>query len=88
MTFDAIETIERNSYSIDKLTYLVSKMNMKMDKQETQYKPQGYQGRNRGQNRDKTIISLEVDHSVEIEINHREAEEITIGIVDQIVEVD
>ena len=32
VTFDAMETIERNSDSIDKLTSLVSKMNMKMDK--------------------------------------------------------
>ena len=38
--------------------------------------------------RDKTIISLETDHSVEIEINHIEAEEITIEIIDQIMEVD
>ena len=53
-----------------------------------QYKPQVYQGRNRGQNRDKTIISLETDHSVEIETNHIEAEEITIEIIDQIIEVD
>ena len=42
---------QRNSDSIDKLTSLVSKMNMKMDKQDTQYKPQVYQGRRRGQNR-------------------------------------
>ena len=32
VTFDAMETIERNSNSIDKLTSLVRKMNMKMDK--------------------------------------------------------
>ena len=35
VTFDVMETIERNSDSIDKLTSLVSKMNMKMDKRET-----------------------------------------------------
>ena len=35
MTFDVIETIERNSNNIDKLTSLVSKMNMRMDKCET-----------------------------------------------------
>ena len=51
MTFNALETIERNSDSIDKLTSLVIKMNMKMDKHEAQYKPQVYQGRRRGQNR-------------------------------------
>ena len=51
LTFDVLEMIERNSNSIDKLTSLVSKMNMKMDKCETQYKPQVYQGRKRGQNK-------------------------------------
>ena len=53
VTFDAMETFEQNSDSIDKLTNLVSKMNMKMDKRETQYKLQIYQGRNRGQNRNR-----------------------------------
>ena len=42
MTFNALETIEGNSDSKDKLTSLVSKMNMKMEKGETQYKPQVY----------------------------------------------
>ena len=32
VTFDSMETIERNGNSIDKLASLVSKMNMKMDK--------------------------------------------------------
>ena len=36
----------------------------------------------------KTIISLETDHTVEIEVNHIEAEEITIETIDQIIEVD
>ena len=31
VTFDAVETLERHSDSIDKLTSLVSKMNIKMD---------------------------------------------------------
>ena len=51
VTFDVIETIDRNSDSIDKLPSFVSKMNMKMDKHEMQYKPQVYQGKNRDQNR-------------------------------------
>ena len=53
VTFDAMETIERNSDSLDKLTSLVSKMNIKMDKRETQYKPQVDQGRTKGQNRQR-----------------------------------
>ena len=42
--FNALETIEQNSDSINKLTSLVSKMNIKMDKKEPQYKPRVYQG--------------------------------------------
>ena len=53
VTFDAMETLERHSDSIDKLTSLVSKMNVKMDKKETPYKPRVYQGRPRGQNRNR-----------------------------------
>ena len=48
VTFNALETIEPNSDSIDELTSLVSKMNIKMDKKESQYKPRVYQGTNRG----------------------------------------
>ena len=36
MSFGVLETIERNSDSTDKLMSLVNKMNMKMDKRETQ----------------------------------------------------
>ena len=50
-TFDVIQTLERHSDSIDKLTSLVSKMNVKMDRKETPYKPKVYQNRPRGQGR-------------------------------------
>ena len=39
VSFDALVTIERNSDSIDKLISLVNRMNMKMDRRETQYRP-------------------------------------------------
>ena len=39
MTFDAMETLERHRDSIDKLTSLVSKTNVKIDKRDTPYKP-------------------------------------------------
>ena len=42
-TFDVMETLERHCDSIDRLTSLVSKMNVKMDKKETPYKPRVYQ---------------------------------------------
>ena len=53
VTFDAMETIDRNSDSIDRLTSLVGKMNVKMGKREAPYKPRVYQGRPRGQSRNR-----------------------------------
>ena len=50
-----METIERSSDSIDKLTSLISKMNMKMDKREVPYKPKVYKGRPRGQSRNRQL---------------------------------
>ena len=41
------ETIDRHSTSIDKLTSLVNKLNMKLDRQEAQYRPTISQNRNR-----------------------------------------
>ena len=51
VTFDVMETIERNSNCIDKLTTLVSDMNMTIDRKQSSYKPRIYQGRSRTQNR-------------------------------------
>ena len=48
-----METLERQCDSIDRLTSLVSKMNVKMGKKETPYKPKVYQNRHRGQGRAK-----------------------------------
>ena len=49
VSFDAMETLERECDSIDKLSSLVSKMNMEMDRKENPYKPRVYQNRPRGQ---------------------------------------
>ena len=51
VTFDAMETLERNSNCIDKLTSLVSDMKMTIDRKQSPYKPRIYQGRSRNQNR-------------------------------------
>ena len=51
VTFDAMETLERNSNCIDKLTSLVCAMKMTIDKKQSPYKPKIYQGRSRNQNR-------------------------------------
>ena len=45
VTFDAMETLERNSNCIDKLTSLVRDMKMKIDRKQSPYKPRIYQGR-------------------------------------------
>ena len=50
VTFDAMETLERNSDSIDRLTSLVSDLKMTMDRKQPQYKPKIYQGRSQNQN--------------------------------------
>ena len=51
VSFGALETkdtIDKHSSSIDKLTSLVNKLDMKLDRQESQYRPAVYQNRNRG----------------------------------------
>ena len=48
VSFGALETIERNSDSIDMLISLVSKLDMKLDRKENQYRPRVYQARSRG----------------------------------------
>ena len=53
MTFDTMETLERNSDCIDQLTSLVSNMKMTMDTKQSPYKPKIYQGRSRNQNRNR-----------------------------------
>ena len=49
VTFDVMETLERNSDCIDRLTSLVSDLKMTMDRK-PQYKQKIYQGRSRSQN--------------------------------------
>ena len=53
VTFDAMETLERNSNCIDKLPSLVSDMKMTIDRKQSPYKPRIYQGRARNQNRNQ-----------------------------------
>ena len=86
VTFDMKETLERHSDSIDKLTSIVSKMNVKMDKKETPYKPRVLQGRPRGQNRGRQQnFQPAIGPSAKEEI---ETEEILIigTIIDTIIE--
>ena len=64
-------------------------MNMKIDKCENQYKFTKAEEEDKiGMNTDKTIISQEKGHTAEIETCPIEAEEIIIGTIDQIMEVE
>ena len=51
VTFDAMETLERNGDCIDKLMSLVSDMKMTIDRKQSSYKPRIHQGRPRNQSR-------------------------------------
>ena len=53
VTFDATETLERHSDSIDKLTLLVSKMNAKWTKRSPHTSPGFIKGRPKGQSRNR-----------------------------------
>ena len=57
VTFDAMETLERNSDCIDRLMSLVSDMKMTMDRKQSPYKPRIYQGRSRNQNTDQQNLT-------------------------------
>ena len=50
VTFNAIETIQKQGDSIDKLTSLMNELSSKLDRKDnsTQYKPRIHPGRNRG----------------------------------------
>ena len=50
VTFNAMEMLERNSNSIDKLASLVSDMKMTMNRKQSPYKPKIYQGGSQNQN--------------------------------------
>ena len=50
VTFDAMETLERNSDCIDRLALLVSDLKITMDRKQPQYKPRIYQGSFQNQN--------------------------------------
>ena len=90
-TIDTKETMERQSNGIDKLTSLVNKLGMKLDKREAQYKPVIYQNRGRGCGQNKTIIiGTEIGPIAEIEVNLILEEEETFNIteiVDSIIQL-
>ena len=58
VTFDEVETLERNSNCTDNLTSLVSNMKLTIDRKQSPYKPRIYQGRARNQNRNQKKFAL------------------------------
>ena len=51
ISFDARGVLERNSENMERMTVHMDKMYIKLDQKEVPYKPQIYQKRRRGQNR-------------------------------------
>ena len=96
VSFGALETkdtIDKHRSSSDKLTSLVNKLDMKLDRQESQYRLVVYQNRNRGCPQRQVIMSIETGPIVEIGTNPIGVEEISSTITEVIgptigIEVD
>ena len=91
VTFDALGNIERNGDSIDKLTSLVSKMNIKMDKKRKS--PSTNQEYIKVETEDavidRIIINAGNGHVVEIVLSTEEEEEIVVTeVTGQIIELE
>ena len=89
VAFDAIETLERISNSIDKLMSLVSDMKMTMDRKQPPYKQRYIRVGPRIKIQVHKILHLEIDPLVEEETKVVIEGIITIEtITDQIIEID
>ena len=81
VSFDARDVLERNSENMERMTVLMDKMYIKLDQKEVPYKPQIYQRRRRGQNRqilDRIMIAEGINDLVEKEIT------IVIEVMDEV----
>ena len=68
VTFNAMETIQKQGYSIDKLTSLMNELSSKLDRKDnsSQYKPRILPGRNRGcGQRQNRFCSRECSRSIQ-----------------------
>ena len=89
VTFDVMETSERNSNCIDKLTSLVSDMKMTMDRRQSPYKPRIIRVSLGINAETDKILHLEIDLLVEEEIKVEIGEIIIIEtITNPIIETD
>ena len=80
VSFSAVEAIERTTDCTERLTYLMDKMDTKLDRREDQYRPRIYQGRGRGhsyrQNNYRSKIGLIAETSSKIFIEEEETTEV------------
>ena len=81
VTFDAMETLERNSDCIDKLTLLVSAMKMTIDKKQSPYKPKIYSVDLETKTETNRNLHLEIDPLVEAEVKVEIGKIITIETI-------
>ena len=89
VTFDVMETLERNSDCIDRLTTLVTDLKMTMDRKQPQYKPKYTRVGPEIKMQVDTILPPEKDPLVEEGIKVVIEEIITIGtITGKIIEID
>ena len=89
MTFDAMETLERNSDCIDKLMSVVSTMKITIDKKQSPYKPRFTRVDLETKTETNRILHLGIDPLVEAKVKVEIGEIITIEITtDQITEID
>ena len=83
-----METLERNSDCIDRLTPLVSDLKVTMNRK-PQYKLKIYQGGHKTRIQDDKILHLEIDPSVEEGIKVAIEEILAVGtITGKIIEID
>ena len=89
VTFDAMETLERNSDCIDRLTSLVSDLKMNMDRKQPSTNQKYIRVGHKIKMQDNKILPLEIDPLVEEEIKVVIEEILTIGVItDKIIEID
>ena len=87
--FDAMETLERNSDSIDHLTSLVNDLKMTIDRKQANTNPKYTRVGHKTKIQDDRILHLEIDPSVKEETKVAIEEITVIGtIIDQILEID
>ena len=93
VSFSAVEAMERTTDSIERLAFLMDRMDTKLDRREDQYRPSIYQGRSRGHgyrqnNYDSRNRSYSQDwYQIAIEEGEITVTEVAIEIIVPITEI-